>query len=544
MSSGDLELLKEFAREGSQDAFAELVRRHLDLVYSTSLRLVRSPELAQEVAQSVFTDLAHNASNLKPATILAAWLYRVARRTAVDVIRRESRRQARERLAVEIATMNASADWTQMEPLLEDAMDSLEETDRAAILLRYFENRSLRDVGQALGITDDAAQKRVSRAVERMRESFSAKGITVTATGIGVALSTNAVHAAPVGLAATISTATALLSATHTPATLMATKTLAMTTVQKITVVGALAAIMGTGLYQARQVSLLRRQVQNLEQQQAPLQEEIRRFAAQRDEATNKLATAQDEINRLQKEVAELPKLRGEVVRLSGDSRQLARLKSGDVSDSNQSKALSWENRVVQLKQRLQQTPGAQIPELALLTDEDWLNAAKGDLRTDTDFRRALSALRGEAEGKVASMLQPALKEYMKANNGQFPVDVGQLQPYLASAVDPAILQRWEVMPANSIRSLGMGGDMVISQKGPVDDVFDTCFGIGPNGHGSTDFLSKNTRDVLAPLYASFSQTHNGDMPDDPSALLSYATTAAQQEAIQKLILKKSAATK
>ena len=99
-------------------------------------------------------------------------------------------------------------------------------------------------------------------------------------------------------------------------------------------------------------------------------------------------------------------------------------------------------------------------------------------------------------------------------------------------------------MPADRIKSLGMGGDMVISQKSPVDDVFDTCFGIGPNGYGSTDFLSKDTRDVLEPLYTTFSKAHNGDLPDDPSALLSYATTASQQEAVQKLILKKSVAGK
>ena len=544
MSSGDLELLKEFARAGSQDAFAELVRRHLDLVYSTALRQIRSPELAQEITQSVFTDLARSASNLKPDTILTAWLYKVARRTAVDIIRRESRRQARERLAVEIAAMNTSADWSQMEPLLEDAMDGLEEKDRAAILLRYFENRSLREVGQALGISDDAAQKRVSRAVERMRETFSSNGVTVAATGIVVAISANAVQAAPAGMVSTIATAAALFSSSHAPVALIATKTIAMTTIQKITAAAALATLVGTGLYHARQVSFLRSQIQNLLQQQAPLQEQIRQLAGQRDEATNKLANVQEEINQLQKEAAEVPKLRGEIVKLGRDSRELAQLRAGDASISNQSKALSWEKRVVQLKERLQQTPSAQIPELQLLTDEDWLNAAKGDLKTDTDFRRALSALRGAAESKLASMLQPALKGYLKANNDQFPTDIVQLQPYFVSAVDAAMLQRWEVMPANNIRSLGMGGDMVISQKSPVDDVFDSCFGVGPNGWGSTDFLSKDTRDILDPLYAAFSQAHNGDGPDDPSALLAYATTASQQEAIQKLILKKAATTK
>jgi hypothetical protein len=313
---------------------------------------------------------------------------------------------------------------------------------------------------------------------------------------------------------------------------------------QKVGVSAALAAILGTGIYQVHQASVLREQLKALQQKQAPLEEQVRQLEAERDQATNSLASAQDELNRLQREVGDIPKIRGELARLRGDSEELHRLKAGDIDAGSKTAAASWEARVTQLKQKLEQTPGAQIPELQLLTDEDWLNAAKGDLKTDTDFRRALSALRAAGESKFAGMLQPALKAYIKANNGQFPTDVGQLQPFFASPVDPAILQRWEVMPANRIKSLGMGGDMVISQKSPVDDVFDTCFGIGPYGHGSTDFLSKETRDILEPVYTAFSRAHNGELPDDNSALLSYATTPAQQAAIQKMILKNSVGAK
>src|SRR5215471_21357697 len=164
MTESDLELLKQYARDAVEGAFAEVVRRHVNLVYSAALRQVRSPQLAEEISQSVFTDLARDAHKLKPDTVLTAWLYQVTRRTAIDVVRRESRRQARERLAVEMAAMNTAADWNSIEPLLEDAMETLDETDRAAILLRYFENKSLREVGQSLGTSDDAAQKRVTRA--------------------------------------------------------------------------------------------------------------------------------------------------------------------------------------------------------------------------------------------------------------------------------------------------------------------------------------------------------------------------------------------
>ena len=198
------DLLSSYVRKRSEAAFAELVQRHLNLVYSAALRQVRSPQLAEEVSLSVFADLARDASKLKSDTILTAWLYQVARRTAIDVVRRESRRQARERIAVEIAAMNATTDWNQIEPLLDEGMEALEEGDRAALLLRFFDNKSLREVGEALGTSDDAAQKRVSRAVERLREFFAKRGVAVGAAGLVAVISANAVQAAPAGMAVAI----------------------------------------------------------------------------------------------------------------------------------------------------------------------------------------------------------------------------------------------------------------------------------------------------------------------------------------------------
>src|SRR5581483_11269593 len=190
MGDDELGLIQKFTRDHSQDAFTELVRRHVNLVYSAALRQVGSPDLAKEVAQTVFLDLARNAGKMGAKTILGAWLYRVTRCAAVDVIRRESRRQARECLAAEIAAMNATADsnWSQIAPLLDEAMDTLDETDRAAILLRFFENKSLRDVGAALGASDDAAQKRVSRALDRLREFMTRRGVKAGTAGLAAAL--------------------------------------------------------------------------------------------------------------------------------------------------------------------------------------------------------------------------------------------------------------------------------------------------------------------------------------------------------------------
>jgi RNA polymerase sigma factor (sigma-70 family) len=237
MNADDRNLVREYAERHSQEAFATLVGRHVNLVYSAALRIVRSRPLAEDVAQSVFTDLARNAGTLKPDTVLSAWLYRVAYRTAVDTVRKESRRQAREQQAVEIAAMSSSdvsrrnpmeADWNQIEPLLDEAMESLDETDRAAVLLRYFEDQSLREVGKELGVSDDAAQKRVSRAVERLREFFAKRGVAIGAGGLAAALAGNAVQAAPAGLAATIATGTFAALATAS-----VTKVITMTTLQK-----------------------------------------------------------------------------------------------------------------------------------------------------------------------------------------------------------------------------------------------------------------------------------------------------------------------
>jgi len=317
--TSDLDLLGRFARENSQDAFAEIVRRHLNLVYSAALRQVRSPQQAEDISQSVFADLARDAGKLNNATggtpVLTAWLYAVTRRTAIDEIRKESRRQLREQIAVEMTNMNAtSSNWTQIAPLLDDAMAALDETDRSAILLRYFENKNLREVGETLGASEDAAQKRVSRAVERLREFFSKRNVTIGAGGLTVLISANAVQSAPVEMAATISAAAVLAgTAVSTSTTIVATKAIAMTTLQKTIIGTAFIAAVGTGVFEARQASHLRDQVQTLQQQQAPLAEQIRQLQRERDDATNRLAWLTEEIAKNKENNLELLKLRGEV---------------------------------------------------------------------------------------------------------------------------------------------------------------------------------------------------------------------------------------
>ena len=248
MSDTDLELLARYTRQHAEDAFAEIVRRHLGLVYSAALRQVRSPQLAEEVTQSAFIDLARSAGKLKPDTILTAWLYQVTRRTAIDVVRREASRQLREQIATEMTAMNATAaDWTHIEPLLDEAMHALDDTDRAAVLLRYFENKSLREVGATLGTSENAAQKRLARAVERLREFFAKRGVTVGTSGLVVVISANAIQAAPVGLVSKTATAAALAETKITAtATVTVAKTIVMTTLQKTLIMSAII-VVGVG---------------------------------------------------------------------------------------------------------------------------------------------------------------------------------------------------------------------------------------------------------------------------------------------------------
>jgi chromosome segregation ATPase len=259
-----------------------------------------------------------------------------------------------------------------------------------------------------------------------------------------------------------------------------------MTTLQKTIIGATLAAAIGTGIYEARQAAALRAQVQTLQQQHAPLTEQNQQLRRQRDEATSKLAALRQDNEQLRRDATELANLRGEVARLRSDSRELAQLKAADTNaaqDPTESEMKSWLSRVNQLKQHLEQVPGQKIPELQFVTEQDWLDAARGGLNTEADYRKASSTLRNLGERKfVTALLQPALKQYLEANNRELPTDLSQLQPFFMSPVDDAVLQRWEVMSAERMKSLGFSGDTIISQKAPVDEVYDTRFGIGPNG--------------------------------------------------------------
>jgi RNA polymerase sigma factor (sigma-70 family) len=266
MSDG--ELLQQYAQLGSEEAFTALVMRYLNFVYSSARRQVRSEAVARDVAQSVFIELAGKAKSLRADSHLGSWLHVVTRRKAIDALRRESSRSKREMEAVEAAALGASeSPWAEIEPLLDQAVSSLSAGDRAAVLLRYFEDKSFREMGTILGISEDTAQKRLSRAVERLRGHFSTRGVRATAAAIAAGISANAVQAAPASLAAAVTTALSASGATlHHAALINAAKNITMTTTQKTMVVAALAAAIGGGLFQQGIINRQATHISSLEQ--------------------------------------------------------------------------------------------------------------------------------------------------------------------------------------------------------------------------------------------------------------------------------------
>ena len=251
----DRELLREYVERRSEQAFAELVERHVNMVYATAFRLVRETHLAQDVSQSVFIELATKAKAVREGNALSGWLYRTACCVAANAVRKESRRRQRENEAVNRGEgdLDATAAESAVAPLLDEAMQQLNDADQNAVVLRFFEGKSLHEVGLALAITEDAAQKRISRALEKLRAHFMRRGITVSSAAIFGALATQSAQAVPAGLAGSVAAGSlAGVSGAGTGGLTTILETILMTKAKTVIVAAVVVAAAGTAVFEAQ----------------------------------------------------------------------------------------------------------------------------------------------------------------------------------------------------------------------------------------------------------------------------------------------------
>ncbi len=381
----DQQLLCDYAAHRSDAAFAELVRRHVDLVYSAALRMVCDAHLAQDVTQGAFVALAQSAGRLAGHPVLSGWLHRTAQNLAANIVRSEVRRRAHEQEAAamnQLLVAGTDASWEVIAPHLDAALGELNETERDAVLLRYFERKSARDMAEILGTSEDTAQKRVSRAVERLRELLSKRRLTIGAGGLVALISANAVQSAPTGLAATISTAIKLTATT-----------LGMTMLHKILITGLAAAAVGTIIYAGH----LRNQIQSLQQQQAALTRQITQLGLERDAATSQMAALRQVNTQSQAVEMELLRLRGEVGRLRNGQNVSPGISPLKTNSPPRSDAVS-----VLVGTKFVLFPAEDVQALGL----GWSTDTQGNrvsLLTDQQYNTLTEAMQGASDLSVVS---------------------------------------------------------------------------------------------------------------------------------------------
>ena len=310
------QLLRQYAETGSESAFSQLVGRHIDLVYSTAIRLLNGDaHLAQDITQIVFADLSRKAESLPQKMLIAGWLHRHTYYTTCKALRSQIRRQAREREATEMKILHESverdADLSKLTATLDEAVNDLEAGDRDAIVLRFFEHRDLRAVGAALGMSDDSAQKRVSRALDKLRILLTQRGVQISAVGLAATLSGTTGTTAPVGLAVSVTNGLFPIAIERIGITQSSIKFMSPSKFKS-------AASIGLGIV-AVVTPLVLQDAENirLRKENAVLKNQVPKRAYFREgQAQQGNSALPDEIERLRNEHLELLRLRGELTRL------------------------------------------------------------------------------------------------------------------------------------------------------------------------------------------------------------------------------------
>jgi len=319
--STDSSLLRDYIA-GSEAAFTELVRRHVDLVYAAALRMVVDAHFAEDITQATFVALSTNARDLVGRSSISGWLHRTACNLAAKVVRTEMRRRAREQeaFAMQVSQSEPETDWNRLVPVVDLCLASLGESDRAALLLRFFEGKSARDVAEILQLSEEAAQKRISRATERLRRLLTGQQVSLSAVALTTLLSTQPASTTPLGLVGAISAAVGT-AAPGGLATGLTIKLLAMTKLKAAVVTALVATTLATPII-LQQIALKRQRDQNV-----VLQQKLTALGSERDELSGQLAAAQQARDLPRAQMTELMRLRSEVGPLRRDSQELARIR-------------------------------------------------------------------------------------------------------------------------------------------------------------------------------------------------------------------------
>jgi len=451
MISEDAELLSGYVRGRSEAAFAELVERHLPLVYSAALRQVNGEiELARDVAQTVFIDLARKADSLPARTVLAGWLYTSARFAASKAVRDDHRRRSREQSFAAMQTPHLEpgpdpeADASQLRAVLDGAMAELSPADRDAVLLRIFQSKEFKAVGAALGISEDAARMRVNRALELLRDLLNKRGVVFSTGGLAALLTAEATAAVPAGLAASI-TGAALAGAASGGATLTILKLMTLTKVQA----GMLSALVLAGF--TTPVVLQHQALARARAERDTLRAEAAAGAALREaneQLSNQLAQARSsqalaagqehELLRLRNEAGLLRRQAAEAAQLQ---QQLGQLKAS--LNSRPAASPSGANEIVFSRDSLA-FAGYATPEAAV---QSGLWAF-----TKADYKNVLASLTPGAAKRMGPLLESGSDEQIVS---QFPFNV------LARSTALRVTQK-DVVSENEI-------DYVLAVEGPPD---------------------------------------------------------------------------
>lgn len=404
----DTQLLRRYAEEGVEAAFAEVVGRHVDLVYGAALRQTYgNAALAQDVVQGVFTDLARKASAVARHETVVGWLHTATRFAAAKAVRAEVRRQGREQeaqLVKDVMDGAGGPNWEEVRPVIDAALGDLKERERTAILLRFFEQKPLAEVGASLAMTETAARSCVDRALDKLHAALARRGITSSSAALGVALANRVVVAAPVGLAERVSTQAMVglsVAAGWSGGFKVALWSMAVAGV----------VVVGTFVGQGRSVAALRAEVEAARVSAGADREELARLAVE----NRRLVGVEAEVELLRQDDAELARLRDEAARLAERLKQQESLATGPIGGAEKKEPLEVTvGGQIRRPARIGRANGQPITLIALI-----VNA--GDL-TDLADRQKIRVTRKQKDGTVKTMTFDLTK-----GEGDFVLETGDI---------------------------------------------------------------------------------------------------------------------